>query len=115
MNTNVAEFFADLDGGVFEEKLAHALSEVALAVVEQDKAGRIKLTFDLKRIGTSYQVNVAHKLEYVRPTGRGKLSEDNTTASPMHVGTGGRLSLFPENQAQMFDKTGQTIANKEST
>lgn len=33
MKTNVTEFISDLDGGVFEQKLSHALSQVAAGVI----------------------------------------------------------------------------------
>ncbi|MGH1371159.1 MAG: hypothetical protein ACRBBW_03930 [Cellvibrionaceae bacterium] len=106
MQTNIQEFFDDLDGGVFGEKLAHILSDVAGAVIDHNKQGEVNIKLQLKRIGNSYQVGINHKLTYVKPTAKGKASEENTTETPMHVGKGGRLTLFPENQGSMFDKTG---------
>lgn len=32
------------------------------------------------------------------PTAKGKRSEENTTKTPLYVGRGGKLTLFPENQ-----------------
>jgi hypothetical protein len=49
-------------------------------------------------------VSIKHKLTYKRPTPKGSVAEDNTTETPMHVGTRGRLSLFPEDQTDMFGK-----------
>lgn len=40
MSTNVTQVFADLDGGVFIEKLAHILSDVAGAVTDHEKRVR---------------------------------------------------------------------------
>jgi len=114
MTTDVTEFFSDLDGGAFEQKLARALSDVAGSVIDHDKEGAINITLKLKRIGSSYQVAVRHKLTFTRPTSKGKVSEENTTETPMHVGTGGRLTLFPENQEQMFTKTGDIAESNRS-
>lgn len=107
MSTDVSEMFDDLDGGVFAEKLSKALSDVAAGVIDHDKAGKVTITLDMKRIGSSYQVAVNHKLAYTRPTAKGKVSEENTTQTPMHVGKGGALTLFPEGQGQMFTKKGE--------
>ena len=106
MTTDVQELMADLDAGVFSEKLGKALSDVAAAVIDHNKSGQVTITLNLKRIGSSYQVAIGHKLAFTRPTARGKVSEENATETPMHVGEGGKLTLFPEGQGQMFTKTG---------
>ena len=110
--TKVVEFIQDLDGGVLEQKLGQALSDVAAGVVDHNKAGQVTLTLDMKRIGNSYQVEIKHKLSFKRPTAKGDASENNTTSTPMYIGTGGKLSLFPEGQDQMFGKDG--TVNKEA-
>lgn len=105
--TNVTAFFEDLYGGVFAEKLAAVLSEVATGVTTQDrKGGKVTIDLSFSKIGNGAQVNIAHKLSYSVPTMRGKKSEEDTTETPMYVGSGGALTLFPENQGQMFDKSG---------
>lgn len=106
MSTNIESVIADLDGGVLAEKLSHAISKVAAGVIDYDKSGSVTLSLKLKRLGSSYQVNIEHSLVYQAPTAKGHSSEKNTTSTPMHVGKGGRVSLFPENQTQMFDKQG---------
>ncbi|WP_431688772.1 hypothetical protein [Hahella sp. NBU794] len=110
MTTNVTNFIADLDGGVFEEKLSHALSLVASGVVEHNKTGKVKIELDISRIGNSYQVSIGHKLSFMAPTSRGKTSEEDSTQTPMHVGSKGKLTLFPEGQNQLFDKHGNIHA-----
>ncbi len=106
MATKVDSFFADLDGGVFEEKLSRVLSDVASAAIEYGRKGEVTIKLNLSQIGSSHQVQIDHTLKYKRPTNRGSISEDNATSTPMHVGTGGALTFFPENQTQMFDKKG---------
>ena len=98
----------------FEQKISQALSDAAAGVVDHNKKGQVTITFDLKRIETSQQVSVAHKLTYARPTARGKMSEETTTSTPMYVGTNGKLSLFPENQGQLFGKNGEVEKQNES-
>ena len=105
-DTDVVTFFEDLDGGVFIQKLARALSEVAGGVVDNNDKGRVDIQLNVKRIGQSYQVNVGSTLKYTVPTLRGKISEEDTTETPMHVNTGGKLSIFPENQGQLLTKQG---------
>lgn len=102
MSTKVAEFLDDLDGGVFSEKLATALSDVGAGVTTHGKSGSVTVTLSFKQIGNSNQVQIDHTLKYTKPTAKGKVSEENSTATPMHVGKGGALSLWPENQDDMF-------------
>ena len=105
MDTDVKTLIGDFDGGVFEEKLGRALSDVASAVIDYQAKGKITITLDLKPINSS-QVHISHRLKYERPTLRGSAMEEETTSTPMHVGSGGAISFFPEDQAQMFDKIG---------
>ena len=107
MSTNVQSFISDLDAGIFEEKLSRILSDVAGAVIDNKGAGKVTLQFDITQIGDTYQVAIKHKLAYTRPTMHGKASEEDIKVTPMHVGTNGALSFFPEDQTQMFDKRGK--------
>ena len=56
MPTKVDKFIEDLDGGVFEEKLSQILSDVAGAVIDQGKNGKVDISLTLKQIGNSHQV-----------------------------------------------------------
>lgn len=103
-STNVADMLGELDAGVFEQKLGRALSEVAMGVVTTGKKGKVVVTLDMAQIANSNQVNLTHSLKYVKPTGNGRVTEENATATPMHVGTGGKLTLFPDTQERLFDK-----------
>lgn len=104
--TDTTNFINDLDGGVFEQKLGRVLSEVAAGVIDHTKKGQVNITLDIERIGNSHQVKVKHKLSYKKPTSKGDASENETTTTPMYVGDGGKLTLFPEGQTQMFTKKG---------
>jgi hypothetical protein len=104
MSTNVETFMADLDAGTVQDKLGTMLSLVAASVVDTGKQGKVAISFDIKQIGNSHQVEISNKLAYARPTARGKQNEEETTVTPMHVGTGGDMSFFPENQVEMFGK-----------
>ncbi|MBB3192082.1 hypothetical protein [Halomonas cerina] len=106
--TDVNALLDDLDAGVFREKLGRALSDAAAGVVQTGKAGKVTVTLDLKQIADSSQVDCSHKLSYTVPTAKGKRSEENTTKTPLYVGRGGKLTLFPENQGKFeFEPQGQ--------
>lgn len=107
MTTNVGQFFTDLGAGVFDQKLSAVLSDVAGAVMDHNKAGKVTIELNMKRLGESHQVVVAHKLKFDRPTSRGKAMEEDTTETPMHVGAKGSLSFFPPDQGQLFTKKGE--------
>lgn len=100
--TDINALLDDLDAGVFREKLGRALTDVAAGVVQHGKAGDVTIKLSLKQIADSRQVNCDHKLTYTQPTAKGKKSEENTTSTPLYVGRGGTLSLFPEEQGK-FD------------
>jgi len=114
MSTDIPIFISELDAGVFEQKLAVALAEVSAAVIDHDKKGSVNITFDLSRISNSHQVAIKHKLTFSKPTSKGKVSEENTTETPMYVGTKGYLSMFPENQSQFFTKSGDVTKEGQS-
>ncbi|MCH4563376.1 hypothetical protein MKP05_09565 [Halomonas sp. EGI 63088] len=107
-STDINALLDDLDAGVFREKLARALSDAAAGVVATGKAGDVTVKFSLKQIADSSQVDCAHRLSYTVPTAKGKRSEENTTKTPLYVGRGGKLTLFPENQHKFeFDAQAQ--------
>lgn len=97
----VTELLDDLDAGIFVQKVTTALAEAALGVIHTGKKGKVVLTFDLSRIGDSNQVNLQHSLKYVKPTNKGKVIEEDTTCTPLHVGPRGHLSLFPATQGAL--------------
>lgn len=99
---NIVEVIGDLDAGVFAQKMEAALHDVAMGVVSTGKTGKVTITFDLRQIASSNQVSVKHKLTFVRPTEKGRVSEENTTETPMHVGVRGKLSLYPESQPDLY-------------
>ena len=108
--TDVSEFITDLDGGMFDRKLSVALSEVAAKVVDTDKAGEVQLKFSFKRIPGTMQVHVAHTLKYVKPTEDGKLTEEESRTTALHVGKYGKLTLAPESQLSFLNKSGEPTA-----
>lgn len=107
MSTNVDDFMGDLEAGTFKERVSKALSDVALGVVTNGKKGKVTVQFDISRIGESAQVTIDHKLAYVKPTAKGKLAEESTSKTPMHVNKGGKITWQPEDQIQMFGRHGE--------
>lgn len=107
--TDIAELFnADLDAGNFGNRVARAISDVALGAINNPKkTGSITITLSFSALGNSGQVKCDHKLSFSKPTEHGKSSEDHTKTTPLHVGYGGKVSLFPEDQTQMFTAKGE--------
>ncbi len=91
--TDVAEFVTDLDGGLFDRKLSIALSQVAAAVVDHDKAGAVSISFAFKRIEGTTQVRCEHTLTFTKPTKDGEAGEKEKRSTVLHVGRFGKLSL----------------------
>jgi len=96
--TDVGEFIANLDGGMFERKLSIALSQIAAAVTDRGKEGEVILKLTLKPIINTCQVHVKHTLKYTRPTMNGKSSEEENRTTSMYVGKYGALSLAHPHQ-----------------
>lgn len=107
--TDVGEFISDLDGGMLDRKLSIALSQVAAAAVDNDKAGEVSLKFTFTKIPGTTQVHCAHLLKFTRPTIDGKASEEEKRTTPLHVGKFGRLTLAPENQLAFLDRQGAPV------
>lgn len=108
--TDVGEFITDLDGGMFDRKLSIALSQVAAAVVDHDKAGEVNIKLGFKKIPGTHQVHVTHAMKYVKPTMDGKSSEEESRTTALHVGKFGKLTLAPENQMAFIDKQGNHVS-----
>lgn len=91
--TDVPEFITDLDGGMFERILSQALSETAAAAVDHGKVGEVNIKFKIERISGTHQVRLQHDVKFKKPTSLGTASEETSSATVLHVGKYGRLSL----------------------
>jgi len=100
--TEVQEFLANLYGGVFDQKIAHTLSDVAAGVIHHGREGKISINLTLKRIENSAQVTVDHELVYKKPTANGTQGENDKTSTPMFVNQGGQITLYPIDQLSMM-------------
>lgn len=101
--TNVAEFVSELQAGVFEQQIATAINSVAGATVEHGRGGEVVIKLKFKHIPNTTQVNIEHSLSFKRPTKRGSSSEDLTYDTPMYVGKGGKVTIFPQDQMDMLN------------
>lgn len=101
---DIPELLGDLDAGVFVQRLEAALREVAMGVTTTGKKGDVVVKFGFERIGDSSQVTCTHAIKFKKPTSKGNATEEATTKTPLHVGTGGVLSLYPETQPDMFQR-----------
>ena len=108
--TDVGEFITDLDGGQFDRMLSIALSQVAAGTCDNDGKGEVAIKLAFEKVPGSSMVTCKHTLKFTRPTADGKASEEVTRKTALHVGKFGRLTLAPENQMAMFDRSGATTA-----
>jgi len=100
--TDIANMIGELNGGQVEQMLNLALSDAALNTLTHDKVSTVTLQLKMTRIGDSNQVGVVSTVSYKVPTKRGSRSEDYATDTPMFVGAGGKLSVTPDNQIDIF-------------
>lgn len=100
-HTDMSELLGQLNAGVFEQQVNRVMSDLAANVVTHRKKGKVVLTFSMKQIAESNQVHVTHSIKSEIPTMRGRIMEEHTTDTPLHVGRGGTLSIFPDNQTKM--------------
>jgi hypothetical protein len=99
--TSVVDLLPDLNGGVFEQQLNAMLSDIAANVCTHGKKGELTIKFAMKQIGEGNQVALTHSLKAVTPKARGKVTEETSTDTPLHVERGGKLTLYPNQQTKM--------------
>ncbi|MBK5145283.1 hypothetical protein I2494_16475 [Budviciaceae bacterium BWR-B9] len=108
--TVIPDFFGELDAGVFQNKFAAALNNVALGVLNNAGKGKVTITLNIERLNNSIEekrVGIKHTLSFTTPTPRGKSSEEDTTETPMYVNKGGKLTILQEDQGQLFTLAGK--------
>lgn len=115
-HTNAPSFidvFEELDAGILHRKVSAALAQTAMAVVNAEnrkQTGKVTLELEIARIGEGAQVTMSHKLSYSRPTLRGKAQETDTTQTLLYVGKGGKLTITPDTQLDLIQKTTREVA-----
>lgn len=97
---DIPELLGDLDAGVFIQRFDAALRDVAMGVTTTGKKGDVVVKFSFERIGDSSQVTCTHAIKFKKPTAKGNATEEATTKTPLHVGRGGVLSLFPTDETK---------------
>jgi hypothetical protein len=96
--TPASEVLDAIEGGVFVSRIEQAVADTALATVVRDGKvkGKVSIDLEFSRLAESSQVVVTATVKFDAPTTRGRRSESYTCETPMHVESGGRLTLFPE-------------------
>ncbi|MCG7931932.1 MAG: hypothetical protein N0E44_18015 [Candidatus Thiodiazotropha lotti] len=118
--TDIPQFISDLDAGIIEEQFSRVISDAAAAVINISEhrpkvSAKVSLDLTFNRNGNgANQVLVAAKLNYKIPKMHGSVSEDRTKVIPMYVNEGGRVTLFPDNQNDMFPLAGKNNVENES-
>lgn len=104
--TDFSALLGDLNAGTFEQQVNAAISDVAANVVTHGKKGELTIKLTFKQIGDSNQVAMTHALKFLVPTTRGRIVEETASDTPLHVSKGGKLTLYPEEQREMFNRDG---------
>lgn len=100
---DLIDMLGEFDAGLFVDKTLAFLKDAAIGVIATGKKGNITIALDLEQIGSTHSVQVKHTLKYTRPTLNGKLTEENTTSTPMYVDNQGYLSVSPWTQEDLFN------------
>lgn len=99
--SDIGEFIGECGAGTFEEKVNAALKEAGYSAMKHTAPSEIILKLKITPSNQS-QAKVEHTIETLMPTLNGKKKETNKTNTIMYVGEKGKLSIFPENQSDMF-------------
>ncbi len=100
--TDITQLIPELNGGQVEQMLNIAISDAALNTLEFDKVSEVSLSIKMSRIGDGNQVGAVCVVKYKVPTKRGSRSEDYATETPLFVAPGGKLSITPDTQIDIF-------------
>ena len=106
-STDAMQILADFDGGVFASKIAHAIKAAANGSVNNAAAGKVTIELAMTQVGTSRTVNVKHTIKYVEPTVNGKLIDEDTTETPIHVLPDGNVTVIAVVQGDLWSPESQ--------
>lgn len=104
------EAFEHMNAGVFLEQIRHGLSEAALSTAvhgDKGKKTKVKIEFALERIANSQELHIVHSLSYEKLTAHGRITETTSSDTAMHCKKGGVLTVFSEDQEDMFNPAKQ--------
>lgn len=100
--TDLDQFLDELDGGCLKAKIEACLNDIAQAVDHTQGAGTLTLKLDIKSRKGRSAVDISHTITAKKPTMRGDNCTTDKEKTPMYVGRHGRVTLFEENQDDMF-------------
>lgn len=99
--TDFSGLLLELNGGVYSQMIDRAISDIAANVCTHGGEGEMVLKLKVKRIGQGNQVHMTHSLKASTPKATGKDISERTSETPLHVGPGGVLTLFPNAQTKL--------------
>ena len=103
-STDHNQFIDDISGGVFAKQLGYAISEVASAVVDNEKNGEINIKLKLSKGVGPNSVTIEHKLTSIAPLVDGRKLEDHGNKTSMYVNQDGDVTLFANHTKQLFEE-----------
>ena len=103
-STDHNQFIDDINGGVFAKQLGYAISEVASAVVDNEKKGEINIKLKLSKGVGKNSLTIEHKLTSIAPLEDGRKAEDHEGKTSMYVNKDGDVTLFANHTKQLFEE-----------
>ena len=103
-STDHNQFIDDISGGVFAKQLGYAISEVASAVVDNEKKGEINIKLKLSKGVGQNSLTIEHKLTSIAPLEDGRKAEDHEGKTSMYVNKDGDVTLFANHTKQLFEE-----------
>ena len=103
-STDHNQFIDDINGGVFAQQLGLAISEVASAVVDNEKKGEINIKLKLSKGVGKNSLTIEHKLTSIAPLEDGRKAEDHEGKTSMYVNKDGDVTLFANHTKQLFEE-----------
>lgn len=100
--TDLDQFLDELDGGCFKAKVEACINDVANAVDITQGTGKVTIELSFGSRKGRNAVDIKHKITSKKPTMRGDSTATDIEKTPMYVGKHGRVTLFEENQDDMF-------------
>lgn len=100
--TSFNEVFSEIDVGTLERVASKWLCDTAINVMDQERKGKLTVTFEMEHIKNTQQLNIKATVKSMMPTmEKGERTESVVRGVAMYVGRNGKLSVIPESQLEL--------------
>jgi hypothetical protein len=98
------DVIAELDSGIFKDKVTQALKDAGAAAINTGKASKVILELTFNPVSDSRQAHISHTLKQTIPHKTGNYTDTDNKKTLVHVHSTGEVSIFSEEQGN-FDFT----------